>query len=203
MLRAGHRVDHVGKLGVNWVNLLGVAVGLAMDAFAVSIAAGMAIGSVTPRHVFRVAFHFGFFQFMMPILGWLVGSTISSYVADYDHWLAFGLLSVIGGKMLLDAGLDAGKKTKPDPTRGWLLVALSIATSIDALAVGLSMAFLRISILLPCIVIGLMAASFSAVGITFANRIRGRWGRVAEGLGGCGLMLIGVKIVISHEYGAM
>ena len=186
---------------MNWVNLLGIAVGLAMDAFAVSIAVGLTIGGVTPRHVFRVAFHFGLFQFMMPILGWLAGSTISSYVADYDHWLAFGLLSIIGGKMLLGAGSDAGEKTKPDPTRGWLLVVLSVATSIDALAVGLSMAFLRVSILLPCIVIGLVAASFSAVGITFANRIFRRWGRVAEVLGGCALILIGLKILISHEYG--
>ena len=77
---------------VNWLNLLGIAVGLAMDAFAVSIAAGLAVGAVTPRHVFRVAFHFGLFQFMMPILGWWAGSTISSYIAAYDHWLAFGLL---------------------------------------------------------------------------------------------------------------
>lgn len=186
---------------MNWVNLLGIAVGLAMDAFAVSMAAGLAIGSVTPRHVFRVAFHFGLFQFMMPILGWLVGSTISSYVADYDHWLAFGLLSVIGGKMLFDAASGTGKKTKSDPTRGWVLVLLSVATSIDALAVGLSMAFLRVSVLLPCIVIGLVAASFSAVGIAFAGRILRRWGRAAEALGGCALILIGVRILISHEYG--
>ena len=203
MVSLGHHIDRVGRLGVNWVNLLGIAVGLAMDAFAVSIAAGMAIGGVTPRHVFRLAFHFGLFQFMMPILGWVLGSTVSSYVADCDHWLAFGLLSIIGGKMLLDAGSATGKKTRADPTRGWMLVALSVATSIDALAVGLSMAFLRVSILLPCIVIGLVAASFSAVGITCASRILRRWGRVAEVFGGCALILIGLRILISHEWGTM
>lgn len=172
-----------------------------MDAFAVSIAAGITIGRVRPRQVFRLALHFGLFQFMMPILGWLAGSRISSYVTDYDHWLAFGLLSIIGGKMLLDAGSGAGKKTKADPTKGWLLVLLSIATSIDALAVGLSMALLQVPILLPCVVIGLVAASFSAVGITFANRLLRRWERVAEAFGGCVLILIGLRILISHEYG--
>ena len=188
---------------MSWLNLFGIAIGLAMDALAVSIAAGMTIGHVTPRHVFRVAFHFGLFQFMMPIVGWWLGSAVSAYVTAFDHWLAFGLLSIIGGKMLLDSGSSTTRKTKSDPTRGWLLMALSVATSIDALAVGLSMAFLRVSILLPCIVIGLVAATFSAVGISFANRFLRRWGRAADMFGGCVLILIGVKILISHLYGSM
>ena len=186
---------------MNWLNLFGIAVGLAMDAFAVSIAAGVSVGNVTPRQVFRLAFHFGLFQFMMPIIGWWAGSTVSVYVATYDHWLAFGLLSIIGGKMLLDAGSKTPRKAKPDPTRGWLLLALSVATSIDALAVGLSMALLQVPILLPCVVIGLVAATFSAVGITFANRLLRRWERVAEAFGGCVLILIGLRILIAHEYG--
>ena len=183
---------------MNWLNLLGISVGLAMDAFAVSIAAGMSVSSVTPRHVFRIAFHFGLFQFMMPILGWGVGSTFSAHVVAYDHWLAFGLLSIIGGKMLLDACSRTEKK-KSDPTRGWLLVLLSVATSIDALAVGLSMAFLRISIVLPCVVIGIVAASFSAVGIIFAKRVLGRWRRAADALGGCILIAVGIRVLIAHS----
>ena len=170
-----------------------------MDAFAVSIAAGMSVSNVTPRHVFRVAFHFGLFQFMMPILGWGIGSTFSSYVVAYDHWLAFGLLSIIGGKMLLDACSRTEKK-KSDPTRGWLLVLLSVATSIDALAVGLSLAFLRVSIVLPCVVIGVVAASFSAVGIILAKRVLRGWRRAAGALGGCVLIVIGIRIVIAHAY---
>ncbi|MBU0716966.1 MAG: manganese efflux pump, partial [Planctomycetes bacterium] len=110
---------------MSWLNLLGIAVGLAMDALAVSIAAGLSIGNVTPRQVFRIAFHFGLFQFMMPILGWLLGSTISAQVAAYDHWLAFGLLAIIGGKMLANARSGAQRRDKGDPSRGWLLVALS------------------------------------------------------------------------------
>jgi len=189
--------NQTGKLGVNWLNLLGISVGLAMDAFAVSIAAGMSVSNVTPRHVFRVAFHFGLFQFMMPILGWLVGSTISWYVADYDHWLAFGLLSIIGGKMLFDACSPTEKK-KSDPTKGWLLLILSVATSIDALAVGLSLAFLRVSIVLPCVVIGVVAASFSAAGMILAKRVLRRWRRAAGVLGACVLIVVGVRILMAH-----
>ncbi len=169
-----------------------------MDAFAVSIAAGLSIRRVTSRHVFRLAFHFGLFQFMMPILGWWAGSTVSSHIADYDHWLACGLLSVIGGKMLFDAWSGKAKGTKSDPTRGWLLVGLSIATSVDAFAVGLSMAFLRVSILLPCILIGLVAAAFSAAGVIFGRRLLRDWGRAADVVGGCVLALIGVRILVSH-----
>ena len=183
---------------MNWLNLLGIAVGLAMDAFAVSIAAGLAVGAVTPRHVFRVAFHFGLFQFMMPILGWWAGSTISSYIAAYDHWLAFGLLSFIGGKMVLIACSKREREVRSNPTRGWLLVALSVATSIDALAVGLSMAFLRVSILLPCIVIGAVAAVFSGVGISLGSTLFRRWERTAELFGGGILIVIGIRIVYTH-----
>ena len=184
---------------MNWLNLFGIAIGLAMDAFAVSIAAGLTIARVTPRHVFRIAFHFGLFQFLMPILGWLAGSTISRQLVAYGHWLAFTLLGIIGGKMLLDARSSTGRKEDADPSRGWTLVALSLATSIDALAVGLSMAFLQVSVWLPCVVIGMVAAVFSAVGITFSGRVLHRWRRVADLVGGCILILIGIRIVVSHQ----
>ena len=183
---------------MSWLNLLGIAVGLAMDAFAVSIAAGSSIAQVTPRHVFRIAFHFGLFQFLMPILGWWAGSRVSSYIEAYDHWVACGLLTFIGGKMLFEAGRGGNDPPRSDPTRGWSLVMLSVATSIDALAVGLSMAFLRIAVLVPSIVIGLVAASFSFAGITFAGRVLRRWGRVSEVLGGLVLILIGARIFVSH-----
>jgi putative Mn2+ efflux pump MntP len=189
----------MARLSVNWLNLLGIAVGLAMDAFAVSIAVGLTIGGVTPRHVFRIAFHFGLFQFLMPILGWLAGSTISPHVIAYGHWLAFALLSIIGGKMLLGVRSEKEGRRKTDPSRGWMLVALSVATSIDALAMGLSMAFLQVLVLLPCVVIGLVAALFSTVGITFAGRILRRWGRPADVVGGCTLILIGLRIVVSYQ----
>ncbi|MHC4441068.1 MAG: manganese efflux pump MntP [Planctomycetota bacterium] len=180
------------------LDIVGIAFGLAMDALAVSIAAGLTIDRVTPRHVFRLAFHFGLFQFMMPILGWLAGTNIAVYIADYDHWAAFGLLGVIGGKMLLDAVLGKEDRFKSCPTRGWTLVTLSVATSIDALAVGVSMAVIQVSIWFPCVVIGLVAGTLSCLGVTFGHKFGRRWGRGAEVIGGIILIFIGVRILISH-----
>lgn len=186
---------------LSWLSVLGISLGLAMDAFAVSIAAGLGLQRVTPRHTFRLAFHFGLFQFLMPIIGWLAGRQLSIYIHQFDHWIALGLLSFVGCKMLWEARGE--KKTNPDsdPTRGLMLVTLSLATSIDALAVGVSMAFLDVSIWLPSVVIGLITAALSAVGITFGGRLGGRWERRAEIAGGCVLILIGLKIFISHLAG--
>ena len=180
-----------------WLNVVGIAVGLAMDAFAVSIAAGLTLGKVTLRPAFRLAWHFGLFQFMMPILGWAAGSYVSTYVSAYDHWLAFGLLVFVGGKMFFDT-FAHHDKPKANPTKGWMLVILSVATSIDALAVGLSMAFLGVPVLLPSIVIGLVAMTFTAVGMILAGRLFRDWGRIAHAAGGIVLIGIGVHTLISH-----
>ncbi len=187
---------------MNWLDVLsvlGIAVGLAMDAFAVSIAAGLTLASVTPRHTFRLAFHFGLFQFMMPILGWLAGKELASHIGAYDHWVAFALLAFVGGKMLLDARSEKTPDAKADPTRGLMLVTLSLATSTDALAVGMGMAFaLHVSVWMPSVVIGIVAATLSAIGITCGSRIGPRWGSWAEVAGGCILLLIGASILVSH-----
>ncbi len=183
---------------LNWPNLIGIAVGLAMDAFAVSIVAGLTLQRVTPRHTFRLAFHFGLFQCLMPILGWLAGKELEPYISAYDHWVAFFLLKLVGGKMLIEAWKSDSELAHADPTRGLLLVTLSLATSIDALAVGLSMAFLRTSVWGPAVVIGIVAAGLSAVGVTFGSRLGIGVGRWAEVLGGCILLFIGVKIVVLH-----
>ncbi len=186
---------------LSWLNILGIAVGLAMDAFAVSIAAGLILPKVTPRHVFRMGFHFGLFQFFMPIIGWWAGSTVSDRIADYDHWIALGLLSFIGLKMLFEAFQPEEQRNRSDPTRGWTLVTLSVATSIDALAVGVGMAFLDVPILLPCVVVGVVAAAFSSVGIKFGSRLGRRWGRAAEIVGGCTLLFVGFHILWDHLAG--
>lgn len=175
-----------------------MAVGLAMDAFAVSIGAGLAVRSVTPRHVFRIGWHFGLFQFMMPVIGWYAGLKVSGYMADWDHWVACSLLVFIGGKMLYEALRHEQRRVRSDPTRGWMLVALSLATSIDALAVGLSMAFLEVTIWVPAVVAGGVAGGFSAIGILFANKVLGRFDRLAEVLGGLTLIGIGVRILLDH-----
>jgi manganese efflux pump family protein len=182
-----------------WFNLLFVAVGLSMDAFAVALAAGMAVKNVTPRHVFRVAFHFGLFQFFMPLLGWAAGRQLTDYIGNYDHWLAFFLLGGVGAKMLWES-VAGGEETaaKTDPTRGLLLVTLSVATSIDAMAVGVSMAFLKVDVLLPCVVIGVVTAALSSIGILLGGggRIGRRWEHWAEAAGGVVLILIGLKSLL-------
>ncbi|MCY2954706.1 MAG: manganese efflux pump MntP family protein [Planctomycetota bacterium] len=183
---------------MSWLNLIGIALGLAMDALAVAIAAGIALPKVTHRHVFRLAFHFGLFQFLMPIVGWAAGQTLEKTVGAYDHWIVFGVLSFIGGKMLWKLRDAHVEDARDDPTRGWTLVGLSLATSIDALAVGLSLALIRVSILLPSVVIGLVAGALTTVGVLFGCSIGRRFGKIAEALGGIVLIAIGLRVLLSH-----
>ena len=183
---------------MSWSYTLGIALGLAMDAFAVSIAAGLTVRPFSGRHVFRLAFHFGLFQALMPILGWLAGQTINQWIADFDHWVAFVLLGFVGGKMLIESFRPEDEKPTGDPTRGWMLVTLSLATSIDALAVGLSLAMLNVSVWMPSVIIGLVAAAMTALGMTTANRLGARLGRWAERLGGVVLLGIGARILATH-----
>jgi putative Mn2+ efflux pump MntP len=184
---------------MNLVEIMAIAVGLAMDAFAVSIASSVIIGKISRRQVFRLAFHFGLFQAMMPVLGWLAGRTVDIYIRTWDHWAAFGLLSFIGGKAIYSA-LKGGSGTagSADPSRGLSLVVLSVATSIDALAVGLSFAMLRVSIWYPSAVIGVITAGLSVVGVLLGGKLGLRFGRKMEVLGGAVLILIGVKILLEH-----
>ncbi len=185
---------------MGWIGLLALACALAMDAFAVAIVTGLVLTPVTKRHVFRLAFHFGLFQFMMPILGWLAGTAAHRYVSGIDHWVAFGLLGLIGGKMLTGGLRDRDEKMSAsmDPTSGWSLVVLSVATSIDALAVGLSLAMVNSTIAVPAVVIGIVAACFTTFGITLGRRLGALWGKRVEALGGLILIGIGLKIVIEH-----
>ncbi len=186
---------------MDFVNLLGIATALAMDAFAVSIAAGTVVAPVTPRHIFRLAFHFGLFQAMMPVLGWFAGRELATHISAYGHWVAFGLLAFVSTKMLWESLRAESSDSVSDPTRGLMLVTLAVATSIDALAVGLSMAFMEVSIWLPSLVIGLVAAAFSGVGIAFGSRFGSKLGRWAELVGGCVLLLIGVRMLVVHLAG--
>ena len=182
---------------LSWLSVLGLSVGLAMDAFAVAIAAGMAIDTLTPRHVFRLGFHFGLFQFMMPIAGWAAGEQLATYVGGYDNWLAFALLGGVGGKMLWEARGKKGAENSSDPTRGLRLLTLSLATSLDALAVGISMAFLGVSVWFPSLIIGVVTATLTAIGLGFGARLGSRWGRWADVAGGVVLILIGLKVLLA------
>jgi len=134
------------------ISVFAIAFALAVDAFAVAVATGCCLPQVTRRHAFRLAWHFGLFQTGMTVLGWLGGMAVRSLIEGFDHWLAFGLLVFVSVRMFMEAHQPADCETdRPDPTRGWSLVLLSVATSIDALAVGLSLSLLDISIWLPAL----------------------------------------------------
>lgn len=178
--------------------LLGIAFGLAMDAFSVAVASGIALGKVSPRQAFRLAFHFGLFQFAMPVLGWMMGSMVAEQISDFDHWVAFALLGGVGSKMLWDACQPGEECVRGDPTRGLSLLMLSIATSIDALAVGLTLALINIPVLFPSVVIGAVAGSMTLLGLQIGRRAGHLLGRRMEVIGGLVLIAIGLKILMEH-----
>jgi putative Mn2+ efflux pump MntP len=182
------------------LNLLALAVALAMDAFAVAVVAGITVVPLTKRRIFRLAFHFGLFQGLMPTIGWAAGIAIHKTIAVFDHWIAFGLLAFVGGRMIWVAlsGEEETLDTSHDPTKGWTLVVLSVATSIDALAVGLSLGVIGSNILVPVLVIGFIAAAFTVLGMLLGRLIGTRWGKRIEILGGIILLGIGIKIVLEH-----
>jgi len=182
-------------------NVIAIAVALAMDAFAVSIATGVCLKKVNARQAFRLSWHFGLFQALMPILGWSAGATVHAYMAAFGHWVAFGLLALIGLNMIREAFKPEQCETLPkDPTRGLSLVMLSLATSMDALAVGFSVSMLDISIWLPAFVIGVVAALFTIAGLQIGKRIGALTplGFYAELMGGVVLIGIGVNVLWQH-----
>jgi len=183
------------------ITLLGLALALAMDAFAVALGTGAVLSRLTGRQLFRLSFHFGLFQSLMPVIGWLAGLTIMQWVESWDHWIAFSLLAIIGGRMIYEAFSDKEKTDDRDPTKGLSLVLLSIATSIDALAVGFSLSVIGISIWMPALVIGLVAGVLTVVGMLLGGRIGNRWGSRVEIFGGLVLIAIGLKILIEHLSG--
>lgn len=178
--------------------LLLIACGLAMDAFAVALGAGASGLLLGRRAMFRLSFHFGLFQFMMPVVGWMLAVGLHRFLVSVDHWLAFGLLGLVGGRMIL-AGVSAGSDAmRSDPSRGLSLVSLSLATSIDALAVGLSLAFLGTDIWWPSAAIGVITCGLSMVGIVLGKKLNERVGQRTEIAGGIILIAIGVQILVTH-----
>lgn len=183
---------------MSFLEILLIAVGLAMDAFAVSICAGTNELTKGKRPTFRLSFHFGLFQFLMPIVGWLLGFGVQRYIEDYDHWVVLALLSYVGIKMI-KSGFDKNPDIrKGDLSKGMNLVVVSIATSLDALAVGISLAMLQSGIWYPSIIIGVITAGLSVLGVQLGNKLGTKFGKKMEILGGIILILIGIRILISH-----
>jgi putative Mn2+ efflux pump MntP len=175
-----------------------MALALSMDAFAVSLAASTSGHITTRRAAFRLSFHFGLFQFLMPVVGWRLGETVEPVVSSFDHWIALALLAFVAVRMIR-AGLNPAKVEEAgDPTRGVILVLLSIATSMDALAVGLSMAMLRVPVWYPSAVSGIVTGAMCMFAILIGARV-GPWvGKRAQVVGGIILLAIAARILVSH-----
>jgi len=182
--------------------ILLIALALAVDAFAVALATGVSLCQVSSRQTFRLAFHFGLFQAMMNIIGWAAGLTVRNLLESIDHWLAFTLLALVAVKMIKDSVAGREEEAqKVDPTRGYTLVMLSVATSIDSLAVGLSFSVLNISIWLPATIIGIVATLLTMIGLRLGCLLgaASRIGAKAEMAGG--LVLLGIGFNILHQHG--
>jgi putative Mn2+ efflux pump MntP len=177
-----------------------IAVGLAMDAFAVSLGIGTGRQADTRRAKFRLAFHFSIFQTGMTILGWLAGSTIVKYIAAFDHWVAAGLLTYVAVNMIRSGIHPDAETYQSDPSKGKILIVLSVATSLDALAVGLSMAMLKTAVWMPSIIIGVVTFLLSSVGLLAGGELGKKFGKRMEILGGLILLAIGARVVYTHLF---
>jgi putative Mn2+ efflux pump MntP len=180
--------------------VLGVAVALAMDCFAITLGLACGARGLTMKQAVRMAAFFGGFQFVMPVAGWFVGDRLLGLIRSFDHWVAFGLLALIGGRMIYESFelSDEEKACRPDQTQGARLVVLALATSIDALAVGLSLGVVRTSVLYPAAIIGVTSFVLTVVGAKLGPVIGRIVGKRAELLGGLILIGIGVKILVEH-----
>jgi putative Mn2+ efflux pump MntP len=183
---------------MSFIEILIIAVAVAMDAFAVSIASGIAIHRMKIRHSLLIGGFFGFFQGLMPVLGWLGGESIEEIIEQWDHWLAFGLLVAVGIKMIYEAWLAKEKSPDYDPLNIYWLFTLSIATSIDALAVGLTLSFVDSGIIFPILVIGAVTFVMSFVGTHVGSAFGHLLERKMEVVAGIILIGIGIKILFDH-----
>lgn len=182
---------------VDYLALVLISVGLAMDAFAVSICKGLAMGKPTPKAIIIVALWFGIFQGVMPVIGFALGTAVYDLIEDVDHWVAFILLALIGFNMIRES-LSKDEEEMDDDLSFTTMLILAIATSIDAFAVGITLAMENGNILVSAVVIGVITFLISAVGVRAGGFFGSRYGRRAEFVGGVILILIGLKILLEH-----
>lgn len=182
-------------MGIFEITLIGL--GLAMDAFAVSICKGLSMKKMNWKNAMIIAIYFGIFQAIMPIIGYFLGTTFSELVKSIDHWIAFILLTIIGGNMIKDSKDDENEK-RNDKIDFNTMIVLAIATSIDALAVGVTFAFFKTNIILAVSLIGIITFILSVIGVKIGNRFGDKFQNKAELLGGIILIIIGLKILLEH-----
>lgn len=182
---------------LDFIAVLLIAIGLAMDAFAVSICKGLAIKKPDLRSMIIIGLWFGGFQALMPVIGYLLGRSMYDLISDYDHWIAFGLLLLIGVSMIRESFSDEDEEMDADIGL-WTMFILAVATSIDALAVGITLAMDSTDLVSSVVIIGVVTFLISIVGVRIGAKVGGAFGRRAELVGGVILIAIGLKIVLEH-----
>ena len=178
--------------------VVAIAVGLAMDTFAVSIVTGAAYKQLHIRHTLRMAGFFGGFQAFMPVVGYLAGLTVRQYVSNYDHWIAFGILAAVGLKMIYESFKIKEERRTPNPANLAVVFALAVATSIDALAVGITLSLITSAIALAVIIIGVVTFGLSFAGVYIGKKFGHFFEGGIEAIGGLVLIGLGIKIVLQH-----
>jgi manganese efflux pump family protein len=185
---------------MNLLSLLFIAIGLSIDSFVVSVSSGICISELNKKHILKISGFLAIFQTIMPIIGWSLGIGFRKYIESYDHWIAFSLLGLLGLKMIYGGFYPHNSGKKFNPLNNIVLLTMSFATTIDALIVGISFAFLNISIIKSSLIIGITTFIFSATGILFGNQIKAKARTGVEIFGGLILISIGVEILIQHLY---
>lgn len=182
------------------ITIVFLAIGLSFDSFAVSVCSGLNLPHIRFFQATKIAIFLAVFQSFMPLLGWLVGNSMKSVIEPVDHWIAFGLLSLIGGKMIIESFVNSENREIKNPLHIRVILMLSLATSIDALAVGFSFATLLDKIVLAVVVIGAVTFIASMLGILLGKKTGPKINRYAEITGGLILIFIGLKILIEHIF---
>ena len=184
---------------MNIISIVIIAVGLSMDSFAVSIANGLSIRELNLKKILIITSSLAIFQALMPLLGWFIGTGYKKYIIVIDHWIAFLLLSFIGLKMIYE-GVKKNNNSEKSELKIPILIGQSFATSIDAFAVGISFAFLNLSITKPVLIIGVITLIISFIGLSLGKFLGIKFGKFAEIFGGLVLIGIGIKVLIEHLY---
>ena len=182
------------------ITILIIAIGLSFDSFAVSVSSGLVLNKIEFWNATKIAFSLAFFQALMPIIGWIIGMSIKEYVIEFDHWIAFGVLLFLGSKMIFESLRPAEEKRNFNPMKLWVLIGISLATSIDALIVGVTFGFTNVKIIPTIILIGAVTFIISMLGILAGKTTSKKLGKRMEIIGGIILIGIGIKILITHLF---
>lgn len=183
---------------MSFISCVIIAIGLSIDSFVASVSAGIFVRKNILRLSIKIAVILALFQGVMPFLGWLAGNSFKSYITTYDHWVAFIMLSIIGGKMIYEGIKESDEVKKFDPTRTIIIIGMGVATSIDALIIGVGFGILQVSIIFPVVIIGITTFLFSILGVAVGRKFGKKYNSKLEIFGGAVLFLLGIKILIEH-----